>query len=114
MIKSLLPEDATIYHEGFSTKVGTFSHCIRSGILCVGIYLARGVDGADIASWSKPALIPGLGLLLLALRRGKKLFLWLSTAFLFFLLGFHIATNQLWRGRDYAPSAAKHVVHATV
>ena len=42
----------------FLQKLERFPTVFALVFLCVGIYLARGVDGADIASWSKPALIP--------------------------------------------------------
>ena len=95
-------------------KLERFPTAFALVFLCAGIYLARQVDGSDIASWSRPALIPALGLLLLALKRGKKVFLGLAASLLFLLLGFHLASNQLWFGRDFEPSSAKHVVHTTV
>lgn len=95
-------------------KLERFPTAFALVFLCAGIYLARQVDGSDIASWSRPALIPALGLLLLALKRGKKVFLGLAASLLFFLLGFHLASNQLWFGRDFEPSSAKRAVHATV
>ena len=98
----------------FLQKLERFPTAFALVFLCAGIYLARQVDGSDIASWSRPALIPALGLLLLALKRGKKVFLGLAASLLFLLLGFHLASNQLWFGRDFEPSSAKHVVHTTV
>jgi len=98
----------------FLQKLERFPTAFALVFLCAGIYIARQVDGSDIASWSRPTLIPALGLLLMALKRGKKVFLGLAASLLFFLLGFHLASNQLWFGRDFEPSSAKHVVHATV
>jgi len=98
----------------FLQKLERFPTAFALVFLCAGIYLARQVDGSDIASWSRPALIPALGLLFLALKRGKKVLLGLAASLLFFLLGFHLASNQLWFGRDFEPPSAKQVVHATV
>jgi competence protein ComEC len=95
-------------------KLERFPTAFALVFLCAGIYLARQVDGSDIASWSRPALVPALGLLLLALKSGKKVFLGIAASLLFLLLGFHLASNQLSFGRDFEPSSAKHVVHTTV
>ncbi|MGO9568435.1 MAG: DNA internalization-related competence protein ComEC/Rec2 [Desulfomonilaceae bacterium] len=98
----------------FLQKLERFPTAFALVFLSAGICFARQVDGTDIVSWSRQALIPVLGLLLLALKRGEKIFLGIVASLLFFLLGFHLANNQLCLGRDFQPSGVKHVVHATV
>lgn len=95
-------------------KLERFPTVFALVFLCGGIWLARQVQGFDMASWSKPAMIPMLGIVLLAVRWRNRACLWLAVSILFFSLGFHLAINQLWCGRDYEPSSAKHVIHATV
>jgi competence protein ComEC len=98
----------------FLQKLERFPTVFALFFLCAGTYLARQMAGIGLGPWSRPALIVALGVLLLALRRGEKAFLWSATSFLFFLLGFHLASNQLSCGSNFTPSSAKHVVHATV
>ncbi|MGB6065579.1 MAG: DNA internalization-related competence protein ComEC/Rec2 [Desulfomonilaceae bacterium] len=95
-------------------KLERFPTVFALVFLCGGIWLARQMQGFDIASWSKPAMIPVLSITLLAVRGRKRAGLWLAVSILFFTLGFHLAINQLRSGRDYEPSSAKHVIHATV